>query len=473
MRWTFAGIAGFGVLATTMVLLAPGATIDMWPVALAFWCTLVLGSGVMLLVAWRVGGWARPGRLGATLVALALLVSVLPRLSEVVASIESLRDVRPLGTTVALVLAVGHVGLSLPKADVDTAVRPLRELFALMGLMVLGVLASVTVLLLVGERVQDAIEWGPAMACLVGACVALVAGRHESRVVARAVASAFLLMALASAVRHASAADAAQALATAAMCTSAWLFVGIARDRLRRALAMQDGRSLQTLATLDRYSTQASRERERRHDALNALAAIRSAADVLTTRGQHLDSATRTELSLAARAELARVERMLAPPGGASSRDSLLAEVLRPLLLARRHRGLVIEADLGDVQVRAVPDIVARIIGNLLQNVERHAGGSGVRLVAQEVGDEVHIRVSDSGPGIPAECRSHVFDAGVTSYAHGQGLGLPSALRLARDQGGDLRLASSETGCCFVLTLPSAASAVSGSTGRPMHAQVG
>jgi hypothetical protein len=79
MRWTFAGIAGFGALATTMVLLAPGATIDMWPVALAFWCTLVLGSGVMLLVAWRVGGWARPGRLGATLVALALLVSILPR----------------------------------------------------------------------------------------------------------------------------------------------------------------------------------------------------------------------------------------------------------------------------------------------------------------------------------------------------------------------------------------------------------
>jgi signal transduction histidine kinase len=455
----------------TIALVTPGKTIDLWPVALAFWCTLLLGSGVMLLVAWRVGGWARPGRLGTALVALALLVSILPRFSEVVASIESLRDVRPVGTTVAILLAVGHIGLSLPKADIDTVVRPLRGLFALISLMALGVLASVTVLLLVGERVQDAIEWGPAIACLVGVCVALATGRHESRVVARAVASAFMLMAVASAVRHASAADAAQALATAAMCTSAWLFVGIARDRLRRALAMQDGRSLQTLATLDRYSTQASQDRERRHDALNALAAIRSAAEVLTTRGQHLDPATRTELSLAARAELARVERMLAPIAAETTEDFPLAEALAPVLLARRQRGLPIDADLGEVRVRAVPDIVARIVGNLLQNVERHAGGSSVRLVAQELGDQVCIRVSDTGPGISAQRRPHIFDAGVTSYPHGQGLGLPSALRLARDQGGDLRLVSSETGCCFVLTLPAAAAGAS--SVRPVHVQAG
>jgi signal transduction histidine kinase len=116
---------------------------------------------------------------------------------------------------------------------------------------------------------------------------------------------------------------------------------------------------------------------------------------------------------------------------------------------------------------------VARIAGNLLQNVERHAAGSGVRIVAEEVGGVVRLTVSDRGPGIPAQRRDRVFDAGVTTCPQGQGLGLPSALRLARDQGGDLQLVSSDTGCCFVLTLPSAAPGGSGSTGRPIHAQAG
>lgn len=473
--WTLAGAAGALVMSTTVVEITPGPTIDLWPFALALWCTLLLGSGVMLLVAWRIGGWARPGRVGTALVALALLVSLLPRFAELLSPIEPLRDIRPLGTSVAILLAVAYIVVSLPQADIDTAVRPVRALLALAGLMVLGVLASATLLPLVGERGQNALEWGPAAACVVGACAAFVTGHRESRAVSRAVAASFLLMAAASALRHASMTDAAQALATAAMCTSGWLFVGVARDRLRRALAMQDGRSLQTLATLDRFSTQASQDRERRHDALNALAAIRSAAEVLTTRGQHLDPATRTELSLAARAELARVERMLGPTPSGTTKDVLLAEVLAPVLLARRQRGLVIEADLGEVRVRAVPDTVARIVGNLLQNVERHALGSSVRIHAQEVADEVNLLVSDSGPGIPAPRRAQVFEVGVTSCAQGhgkgQGLGLPSARRLARDQGGDLRLASGDAGCCFVLTLPSAGSWEC--SGRPMHVRAG
>ena len=75
VRWTAAGAAGIFVLATTVVMLTPGSTIDLWPITLAFWCTLVLGSGVALIVAWRIGGWARPGQLGTALVALALFLA--------------------------------------------------------------------------------------------------------------------------------------------------------------------------------------------------------------------------------------------------------------------------------------------------------------------------------------------------------------------------------------------------------------
>jgi signal transduction histidine kinase len=477
-RWTAAGAAGIFVLATTVVLLTPGPTIDLWPVTLAIWCTLVLGSGVALIVAWRIGGWARPGQLGTALVALALLVSLLPRFSEMLAPIETLKNIRPLGTTVVILVAAGHIVRSLRKSDVDTAVRPVSELLVLVGLMALGVLAGATVLLRIGDGVQDAVEWAPGVACTVGAAATLTAGRRSPRAFAKGAAVMLLLMGVGSLAHHASADDLTQVVAATAMCASAWLSMGIARDRLRVALAMHDARSLQTLATLGRYSREMSRERERRHDALNALSAIRSAAEVLTSRGQDLDGATRTELLLAARAELGRVERMLAPSPGVSG-EVLLSDVLSPVVLARRHRGVVIDADLGEVRVRAVPDIVARIVGNLLQNVERHAAGSSARIVAEAVGDLVRVSVSDSGPGIPAQRRTEIFDAGVTSYVDGQGLGLPSALRLAHDQGGDLRLVSSDAGCCFVLTLPSATATATTATASvapsagPIHVRAG
>jgi len=469
-RWTLAGTAGFGVLATAMVLLTPGATIDMWPVALAFWCTLVLGSGVALVVAWRIGGWARPGQLGTALMAWALLVSLLPRFSDVLAPIDSLRNVRPLGTTVVVLVAAGYLVRSLRRDDVDTTVHPVPELLALVGLMVLGILGGATLLTVSSNGVLGALQWAPALACVAGAgAIAVTAGRHLT-VIAKAAALMLLLMAGASFARHASSADFVQAMAATAMCGSAWLAIGIARDRLRVALAMHDARSLQTLATLGKFSSEMTRERERRHDALNALAAIRSASEVLTARGQDLDPATRAELSLAAGAELARVERMLAPPGG-SARDVLVAEVLRPVLLARRQRGLVVEADLANLRVHADPDVVARILGNLLQNAERHAAGSSVRLVAERTGDLVSVSVSDRGPGIPVQRRTRIFETGVTTYAHGQGLGLASARRLARDQGGDLRLVSADSGCCFVLTLPRAEVAARGGAGSsaPSH----
>jgi signal transduction histidine kinase len=160
---------------------------------------------------------------------------------------------------------------------------------------------------------------------------------------------------------------------------------------------------------------------------------------------------------------------MLTPSTAATSRQTVLRDVLRPVLLARVHRGLAVEAELGDVRVRAVPDLVARIVDNLLQNVERHAPGSGARITAQEQGDVVLLTVADSGPGIPAQRLPYVFEPGMTSSEAGQGLGLPSARRLARAQGGDLSLQRSAVGCCFVLTLPSVATA----SVRPLRAQAG
>ena len=66
------------------------------------------------------------------------------------------------------------------------------------------------------------------------------------------------------------------------------------------------------------------------------------------------------------------------------------------------------------------------------------------------------IRVADTGPGLPAKAREHLFkpfQGGATKG--GTGLGLTIAQDLVRGHGGTLSLErSDETGTSFCITLP-------------------
>ena len=79
------------------------------------------------------------------------------------------------------------------------------------------------------------------------------------------------------------------------------------------------------------------------------------------------------------------------------------------------------------------------------------------------------VEVEDTGPGIPRELQSQIFDRFVRADAArsheedtltcGAGLGLPIARWIAEAHGGTLELARSDArGCLFVLSLPAGAS---------------
>jgi signal transduction histidine kinase len=143
--------------------------------------------------------------------------------------------------------------------------------------------------------------------------------------------------------------------------------------------------------------------------------------------------------------------------------DALLAEAadtLRPVLALHELRFEVAPAGPA-ARVWADAARVVQVISNLLGNAAKFtpAGGT-VTLAAEAVGEEVRIRVGDTGPGIPPEQLPHLFGA-FWQARHGDrrglGLGLSIARGIVEAHGGRIWVESEpERGTTFLFTLPAA-----------------
>jgi signal transduction histidine kinase len=98
---------------------------------------------------------------------------------------------------------------------------------------------------------------------------------------------------------------------------------------------------------------------------------------------------------------------------------------------------------------------------NLLVNAElASAASKGEIVVELDASDGwVTLRVVDQGPGVPADTKTHAFDAFVSTRDpwEGAGLGLWAARAIAAEHGGTLTLEERPTGATFVMKLPPAA----------------
>jgi signal transduction histidine kinase len=97
---------------------------------------------------------------------------------------------------------------------------------------------------------------------------------------------------------------------------------------------------------------------------------------------------------------------------------------------------------------------------NLLVNAElASAGTKGEVLVELDAADGwVMVRVTDQGPGMPADTKERAFDAFVSTRepSEGAGLGLWAARAIAIEHGGSLTLQDGPGGATFVMRLPQA-----------------
>jgi two-component system osmolarity sensor histidine kinase EnvZ len=103
-----------------------------------------------------------------------------------------------------------------------------------------------------------------------------------------------------------------------------------------------------------------------------------------------------------------------------------------------------------DLTLRARPNALSRLIGNLVSNAFRHA--KNVKVSVEDDGQDIQFLVDDDGPGIPASQMEEVFrpfirlDEARNQDEAGTGLGLSIARDIARLHGGDITLEKSPMG---------------------------
>jgi PAS domain S-box-containing protein len=99
-----------------------------------------------------------------------------------------------------------------------------------------------------------------------------------------------------------------------------------------------------------------------------------------------------------------------------------------------------------------------QVLLNLVKNAQQAIGGEGeIRIATRNAARPgwVELVVADTGPGIPAEYQSRIFDPYFTTKATGTGLGLSIISRIVDEHGGTIEVHSRpREGAEFVLAFP-------------------
>jgi signal transduction histidine kinase len=115
-----------------------------------------------------------------------------------------------------------------------------------------------------------------------------------------------------------------------------------------------------------------------------------------------------------------------------------------------------------DMPVRMSEENAMIILSNLADNATRH-GSTVFELSAKRQGTLLVLNVSDNGEGVSPNNRAKIFDSFFTTRrdSGGTGMGLAIVRAVLEAHGGTIRLADSEAGAAFEITMPIADAALS------------
>jgi len=227
------------------------------------------------------------------------------------------------------------------------------------------------------------------------------------------------------------------------------------------------------------------RRREQRLDVLNRLVRhnLRNELNVVYGNAELLkptltdpaavdrvDRIEETVETIIARSEkVGRVSRIQV---GTSTRPLLLVDWLEEIVadVEADYPALTVRVDVPRTLVISGGESLEHAFVELLSNAAEHADDAvSVELSARrsDAGDVV-VRVSDDGPGIEPEERAAIETGRETALEHGSGVGLWLVTWVVEAYGGTVGFEDADAGCTVVVTLPTAESAATIESERPL-----
>lgn len=139
----------------------------------------------------------------------------------------------------------------------------------------------------------------------------------------------------------------------------------------------------------------------------------------------------------------------------------LVADVLAELEVNAQARKIGLRTSLEAVRVHADPELLRRVLTNLVENAIRYAPGeTAVNVSTIQVGEGTEVRVADAGTGIDPEMRERVFEPFIQLARHGvverggRGLGLTFCKLVIEAHGGRIWVEDGTPGAVFCVKLP-------------------
>jgi signal transduction histidine kinase len=133
-----------------------------------------------------------------------------------------------------------------------------------------------------------------------------------------------------------------------------------------------------------------------------------------------------------------------------------ISVVIEELRLAAAASEVTLVTDLQVDRMQADPELVQRVLANLIENAIRHSPEGGtVRIVALSRAGSIELRIADQGSGIPEEQRARVFQRfETTGGARNRGLGLAFCKLAVEAHGGEIWIEDAAPGAIFCVRIP-------------------
>jgi PAS domain S-box-containing protein len=196
------------------------------------------------------------------------------------------------------------------------------------------------------------------------------------------------------------------------------------------------------------------------HELFTPITSIHGAAMTLSSLGERLSPTELKHLAEGVARGATRLRRLVQNVDAAAKLDrddvrvprrsvpvgQILTLALKDFQVESEAAGINVSADQRLLTRRTVadPSLAAQAVGVVVENALDYSNGEPIDIDLQESGEDLLIRVSDRGPGIPSAQRDLIFqlftqvDSSDTRGHEGLGVGLFLARRVMRLHGGEL-----------------------------------